>query len=98
MNEEQIRTLFGELAQRLAAEGLRGEMLVVGGTAMALSFNLGRQTKDIGAIFEPKSRIYEIAAQMADEHGLPTGWLNDAAKGFFPPGDTASECSSTCPA
>ncbi len=86
MNEEQIRTLLTELGQRLAAAGLHGEMLIVGGTAMA--FNSRRQTKDIDAIFEPKARIYEIAAEMADERGLPVGWLSDAAKGFFPQHDS----------
>lgn len=80
--------LLTELGQRLEAEGLRGEMLVVGGTAMAMAFNSRRQTKDIDAIFEPKARIYEIASRIADERGLHAGWLNDAAKGFFPQHDS----------
>ena len=78
--------MLAELAERLAAAGLRGEMMVVGGTAMALCFDALRRTKDIDAIFEPKSRIYEIAERLAEERGLPREWLNDAAKGFYAPG------------
>lgn len=86
MEREEIVALLTELGRRLAAAGLRGEMMVVGGTAMALCFDALRQTKDVDAIFEPKGRIYELAEELAEERGLPSGWLNDAAKSFFPPG------------
>lgn len=41
-------------------------------------------TKDIDAVTDPKTVIQEISYEMAKEHGLPEGWLNDAAKGFMP--------------
>lgn len=84
MDRGEIVALLTELGERLAAAGLRGE--VVGGAAMALCFDALRQTKDVDAIFEPKERIYEFAEHLAEERGLPPGWLNDAVKGFFPPG------------
>lgn len=65
--------------------------MVVGGTAMALCFDTSRRTKDVDAIFEPKRRIYELAEEMAEERGLPSGWLNDAAKSFFPPGGAGEQ-------
>lgn len=87
----EIKELLEELARRLERAGIRGEMMVVGGAAIALAFNIRRETKDIDAIFEPKMKIYEIAEQMATERGLPKGWLNDAVKGFLSPEDPGDE-------
>jgi hypothetical protein len=58
-------------------------MYVVGGAAIALAFDERRATRDIDAIFEPKNVVYEAAATVAEERGLPSGWLNDAVKGFL---------------
>jgi len=58
-------------------------MYVVGGAAIALTFDEGRSTRDIDAVFEPKQAIYDAAAEIADERGLGEGWLNDAVKGFL---------------
>ena len=62
-------------------------MYVVGGAAIALAFAERRSTRDIDAVFEPKLVIYETAAEMAEELGLPDGWLNDAVTGFLQTGD-----------
>ena len=62
-------------------------MYVVGGAAIALAFDERRSTRDIDAVFEPKLVIYETAAEMAEELGLPDGWLNDAVTGFLQTGD-----------
>lgn len=58
-------------------------MYVVGGAAIALAFDERRSTRDIDAVFEPKSTVYEAAAAVAEQRGLPGGWLNDAVKGFL---------------
>jgi len=57
-------------------------MYVVGGAAIALAFDERRSTRDIDAVFEPKTVMYEVAKEMAEEMDLPSSWLNDAAKGF----------------
>jgi hypothetical protein len=72
------------LGDELSRQGVRGQIFIVGGAAMALAYSTRRVTKDIDAVFEPKELIYEAAARIAGELGLPDDWLNDAAKGFMP--------------
>ena len=50
---------------------------------MALAFSRRRVTRDLDAVFEPKREIYEEAAALARERGLPDGWLNDSVKGLL---------------
>ncbi len=83
MNRDQILEALSTLAQRLHEREIQGEMYLVGGAAIALAYDARRATRDIDAVFEPKLAIYEVAAEMADELGLPVGWLNDAVKGFL---------------
>lgn len=65
-------------------------MYVVGGAAIALAYDERRATRDIDAVFEPKSAVYEAASAVAEERGLPTGWLNDPVKGFLAGDDPAA--------
>lgn len=83
MQRGEIIELLTDLGGRLDARGVEGEMYVVGGAAIALAFDERRSTRDIDAVFEPKTVIYEVAGQLAEERGLPDGWLNDAVKGFL---------------
>ncbi|CAN5131357.1 DUF6036 family nucleotidyltransferase [soil metagenome] len=83
MQRGDIVDLLTDLGGRLAARGIEGEMYVVGGAAIALAFDERRSTRDIDAVFEPKAVIYEVAEQLAEQRGLPAGWLNDAVKGFL---------------
>ena len=54
---------------------------------MALAYSTRRSTADLDAVFEPKSEIYDTAAQLAADRGLPPNWLNDAVKSFLPGAD-----------
>jgi Nucleotidyltransferase of unknown function (DUF6036) len=72
------------LGEELAGDGIRGQIFIVGGAAMALAYSTRRVTRDIDAVFEPKSSIYAAAARVAEKLELPEGWLNDAVKGFMP--------------
>lgn len=83
---EALTTLAGELESR----GVSAEMYVVGGAAIALAFDERRATRDIDAVFEPKATVYEAAAVVAEQLGLPGGWLNDAVKGFLAGNDPAA--------
>ena len=75
------------LGDELTKRGVHGQVFIVGGAAMALAFSSRRVTKDIDAVFEPKSVVYRAAAKVADDLDLPNDWLNDAVKGFMPGDD-----------
>jgi hypothetical protein len=77
------------LGEELTGEGVRAQVFIVGGAAMALAYSTRRVTKDIDAVFEPKQTVYAAAAKVAEELGLPEDWLNDAVKGFMPGPDQA---------
>ncbi len=51
---------------------------------MSLAYNRDRVTRDLDAVFEPKREIYDEAARMSADLGLPDGWLNDSVKGLLP--------------
>jgi hypothetical protein len=80
----RILSALEALGEELTRDGVRGQIFIVGGAAMALAYSTRRVTKDIDAVFEPKSAIYTAAAKVAEDLGLPEDWLNDAVKGFLP--------------
>ena len=82
LSKENILKYLEELSREIGKEGLKGEILVFGGAAMILAFNARPSTKDVDAIFQPKSKIYELSKKIAERHGLPENWLNDSVKGF----------------
>lgn len=90
MDRGEIVAALTALAESLDARGVQGEMYVVGGAAIALAYDARRSTRDIDAVFEPKSAVYEAAAEVAARRGLPPGWLNDAVKGFLAGDDPAA--------
>ena len=81
---EEIRALLTELGARLHERGIEGRLFLVGEAAMALAYSRTRITRDLDGVFEPKMIIYEEAAKLAEERGLPPDWLNDGVKGLMP--------------
>lgn len=90
MDRKEIIAALTSLAAELDSRGVSAEMYVVGGAAIALAFDERRATRDIDAVFEPKNVVYEAAAVVAGQLGLPGGWLNDAVKGFLESEDPAA--------
>jgi Nucleotidyltransferase of unknown function (DUF6036) len=87
LTREQIIGLLAELGQELDAGGVKAQLFVVGGAAMALAYNMRRTTADVDGVFEPKAVIYEAARRVAGRHEkLPADWLNDGVKGLLPGG------------
>lgn len=84
LGADQIRELLADLGRRLDDRGLSAQLFRVGGAVMALALNTRRLTRDLDAVFEPKSEVYNEAAAMAVERGLPPDWLNDGVKGLLP--------------
>jgi hypothetical protein len=90
MDRGEIIDALTALAGELERRGVVAEMYVVVGAAIALAFDERRSTRDVDAVFEPKSVVYEAAAVVAERLGLPGGWLNDAVKGFLAGDDPAA--------
>lgn len=84
MTQDQILQAFQALNDELAREGLKAEVGIVGGAAMALAFNARQSTRDVDAVFEPAPKVRAAALKVAKAQGLPIDWLNDAAKGYMP--------------
>ena len=49
---------------------------------MSLCYSPRRLTRDLDAVFEPKTIVYEIASEIANARNIPGSWLNDGVKGF----------------
>ncbi len=83
----RILAALQALGDELTREGVRGQLFIVGGAAIALAYSTRRVTKDIDAVFEPKLSIYRAAAKVAEDLDLPEDWLNDAVKSYLPGAD-----------
>ena len=83
--------LFGELADLLRRDGVRGHIYVIGGAAMALGYRRGRTTKDVDAHVTnhgpEHATVMEAVREIGREHDLPEDWLNETATMFSPRGE-----------
>ncbi|MBO0803073.1 MAG: hypothetical protein J2P25_08365 [Nocardiopsaceae bacterium] len=84
LGREDIRTLLDDLSQELEARGVRAELFLVGGAALAVAYDATRSTRDLDAVFIPSDVVRQAASAVADREGLAEDWLNDAVKGFLP--------------
>jgi hypothetical protein len=87
LTRDDFLELFGKMAAALHERGVRGDLFVVGGAAMALAYGARYSTRNLDGVFEPKTVVYEVANDVGRAHGLRPGWLNDAVKGFLPSAD-----------
>ncbi len=71
MDKEEILQYFELINKELKSTGMQGEILVAGGASMCLAFSARSSTKDVDAIYEPKTEIGKIAQKIAKEKGLP---------------------------
>jgi hypothetical protein len=77
------------LDHELGADGIRGEIFIVGGAAMALAYDERRATADVDAVFAPTEGVRKAAGRVGERFGFEPDWLNDAVKAFLPGKDPA---------
>jgi hypothetical protein len=82
VDRNEIVAALTALGSVLSAAGVTADLYIVDGAAIALAYDERRATRDIDAVFVPKAEVYRAADAVAEERGLPVGWLNDAVKGF----------------
>lgn len=85
LKKGDMLALLETLNDKLNRIHQHGELIIVGGAAMALVYNVRPSTYDIDAIFEPKVFIQKAISDIAEELDIQDDWLNDGAKGFFTP-------------
>lgn len=85
LTRADILGLFHRLDEELGAEGVEGELYLVGGAVMCLALEAREATRDVDGFFRPTATVREAAGRIAEREGLPRDWLNDAVKGFLGP-------------
>jgi hypothetical protein len=84
LNRDDIEHYLQMLGQELAAQQRTGAIFLVGGAVMILTIGNRNSTRDIDASFVSETPAIRAAVeQIAQREGLPSDWLNDAAKGFL---------------
>jgi hypothetical protein len=83
MRRDELLKYLEILGGELEKASLHGEVIITGGAAMCLVHSARDATKDIDALYEPKNEINALVEKIANEHGLPSNWLNDSVKGFM---------------
>ena len=84
LDRARMTALLNELSDRLEARGIAASIYLVGGAAMTLAYGREGLTPDIDALTS-HAAVFDEATSMAQDHGLPEGWLNSNAAGWVPP-------------
>lgn len=58
LTKERIITALEALNNRLTDKGVTGELCIYGGATMILAFDARESTRDVDAVFVPKTEIY----------------------------------------
>ncbi len=82
LTKEKILTALDAINVLLEQKGIIGELCIFGGASMILAFDARPSTRDVDAVFVPKSEISKAAEQVAETLDLPASWLNHGVKGF----------------
>ncbi len=83
LTRERIIQLFQQLNDQLALSNTHGELYLVGGAVMCLTFQARASTQDLDGLFVPADVLRKAAARIAQIEKLPPQWLNDGVKGYL---------------
>jgi len=86
LSRSRIEQALERLDAALGRAGHQAQLYLVGGAVMCVVHEARESTKDVDGWFTEPVAVRAAAAEVAHELGLPQDWLNDAAKGFVPPG------------
>lgn len=76
---------FGRVGDILARREVVGEIFLVGGGVMVMEHDAREGTLDVDAFdWTPHGEIERAAATVAEQLGLPRGWLNQQASAYVP--------------
>ena len=81
MNKQELLSVLQDLDREMSSPC---DLVIVGGAAMILHFGANRATQDVDVIIlrGAGKSFQDTVRRVADQHGLPPGWLSDAVKGF----------------
>jgi hypothetical protein len=83
LSKNTILKALKDLSNELAAQNVKGELCLFGGSVMVLAFAARVATKDVDAVFQPAQTIRNLAGSIGEANQLPKDWLNDGVKGFL---------------
>lgn len=90
-----LEVALGRLGALAAAEGKVVEISIYGGSALLLTFDRRKATKDVDAVFDSSREfVRRAAAQVAKEFGWNDSWINDGVKGFLSARDVEPEAKT----
>ena len=83
LDKQLMLACFEKLNQKLAQADEHREIIIFGGASMCLVFGSRGYTRDVDAIFQPKTDLYQMAKEVANEMNIQEDWLNDGIKRFI---------------
>ncbi len=84
LGREELLEALQAMDDELERRGVRAELFVVGGAAMAIAYDARRSTTDVDAVFAPSDVVREVARKVGGDLGFQLDWLNDGVKAFIP--------------
>lgn len=84
-DRDQIHELLDELAAELRDRNAHGNLYIIGGSALALAYDGGRETYDIDALIRgDHGEVIRAIRSISLRRGLPSTWMNEQATPFLP--------------
>lgn len=86
MGRAELLAALQVMDDQLSLRGVRAELFVVGGAAMAIAYDARRSTLTLTQCLRPPM-LCEVAKKVGADLGLEPDWLNDGVKAFIPSED-----------